>query len=273
MPPAMAPVERSAELALLSDPHTIDSADSPVDFVINACQRATLLLREAVDRGDVDFTAELRSAASAYDQYVRQQKMSKDAQLSAGELLRRAERGLVATLNAAQDRGEMYRRHDVSSTERRKATGNRYGSTPVDPTEPTKKTVAEMLPESKKQLHNIRGVSRGTDEQFDEAIEQAHDEGNMSRANVTRLLTGKENRSQRGVLARTRHLRADRIIDQSVIAVEGAAESLNLIAEGDVSDLNPADLAEWASRMGGALRKVRKLEGWLRKYAHEESTG
>ena len=84
----------AAVLALAADPDVIERSADPAEFVVQACQRAKAWLREALEHGEIEQIAEIKSQAEAIRVYTTQKQLGTDAQLAAAEIVRRAERGI-----------------------------------------------------------------------------------------------------------------------------------------------------------------------------------
>lgn len=176
--------EMTAELATLAaDPAALEAAADPAQFVVLACERAKEWLRQAVEHGDIEQIVEVKSQAEAIRVYTVQKQLGKDAELSAQEIVRRAERGLGLAIRKGQQNGTVARRGDIgrypANTERDGVRGSHLAR-PSDFV-------------SKDELRNAAypltdGVSG---EQFDEAIAEARDEDNLSRNNVVRKVRAK----------------------------------------------------------------------------------
>src|SRR6516164_2009608 len=95
----------TADLALAADPGFLERSADPAEFVIQACERAKVWLREVLDHGDIDQIAEVKSQAEAIRVYTMQKQLGKDAELSATEIVRRAERGIGVAIRKGQEAG------------------------------------------------------------------------------------------------------------------------------------------------------------------------
>ncbi len=62
----------AADLALAADPGVIERSADPAAFVVLACRRATAWLREALEHGEIEQIAELKSQAEAVRVYTAQ---------------------------------------------------------------------------------------------------------------------------------------------------------------------------------------------------------
>lgn len=168
------------DLALASDAGFIERVADPGAFIIRACEQARIQLREALESGDIDQVAEIRSAAEAVRACSAQRKLGDGARLAATEMVRRAERCLGVAIRRGQEAGTIRGPHDGKLM-------RRPGS-------------AELLrsPREFAAWHELSGVGKGTDggiygladgvsdDAFEAALKEAGAEGNLSRANVSR---------------------------------------------------------------------------------------
>jgi hypothetical protein len=170
----------TADLALAADPALIEQAADPGEFVIQACRRARALLREALDRGDIDQIAELKSQAEAVRVYTVQKQLGKDAQLAAAEIVRRAERGIGLAIRRGQDEGSVIRRGGPR--------GVKHAVSVFDPRPVTDFATHGEL-NGNGSTTGIYAMTDGVpDEDFEHAVAQAKAENNLSRANVVRKI-------------------------------------------------------------------------------------
>ena len=183
----------TADLALAADPAVIDRADDPGEFVIRACQRAKTLLREALDHGDIDQIAELKSQAEAVRVYTIQKQLGTDAQLAAAEIVRCADRGIGVAIRRGQENGAIRKPHenggprsdytrngkpvhvDLGSGESKVSSGGKASSAFYAGTGQSRADIYAM-------------TDRVPDGDFEDALVQAKAEGNLSRANVVRKI-------------------------------------------------------------------------------------
>lgn len=162
----------TADLALAADPGFLERSADPAEFVIQACERAKVWLREVLDHGDIDQIVEVKSQAEAIRVYTMQKNLGKDAQLAAAEIVRRAERGMGIAIRRGQEAGEIRRKGDDTRTDLDRETNL------VSP---------RSYFSNGDEWHDTYTMTDGvSDERFDKAIGEARAEGNLSRANVVR---------------------------------------------------------------------------------------
>ena len=174
----------SADLALAADPSVIERAADPGEFIIQACERAKTWLAQALEHGDIDQIAEFRSQADAIRVYTMSKQLGKDAQLSATEIVRRAERGI----------GVAIRRGQAEGTIRSKQQGQPRKFNPVDnqvnPRPVTDFATYEELTGNGAGIYDLTDDTSDAD--FDAAISEARGEGNLTRANVVRKVRSRQ---------------------------------------------------------------------------------
>src|SRR5215831_20714987 len=100
----------AADLARVADPGVIERSADPAAFVVRACERAKAWLTEALEHGEIEQIAEIKSQAEAVRVYTAQKQLGQDAQLAAAEIVRRAERGIGVAIRRGQQGGEITRR-------------------------------------------------------------------------------------------------------------------------------------------------------------------
>lgn len=165
------------ELVPLPDASTADLMADPAAYVVEACERAKAWLANALEHGDIEQIVELRSQAEAIRVYTRQKELGKDAELSAAEIVRRAERGIGIAVRRGQEEGELLRHGE---------TFRRPSHVGRDATNMEKRSPKEFFG-SNQEAHETYAVTDGvSDDEFDSAVETAKAEGNLSRANVVR---------------------------------------------------------------------------------------
>lgn len=180
----------TADLALAAEPGFLERSADPAEFVIQACERAKTWLREALDHGDIDQIVEVKSQAEAVRVYTMQKQLGKDAQISATEIVRRAERGMGLAIRKAQDSGDLNRpgTHE----------GNQYTIGTVHQHDSSKPKVTDFA--SKGELYGGgrpggAGIFHLTDDvsnqAFEEAVEEAKADGDLSRASLARRIRAK----------------------------------------------------------------------------------
>jgi hypothetical protein len=173
----------AAGLVLATDPQIVERSADPAGFVMAACERARAWLREALEYGQIEQIAELKSQAEAVRVYTAQKQLGKDAQLAAAEIVRRAERGIGVAIRRGQAAGEISRRAGHGGNQHRRAetvAGGFCTAKPSDYASP-----AELTGNGAGIYHLTDGVC---DAAFEAALAAAKAEADLSRANVVRKI-------------------------------------------------------------------------------------
>ena len=185
----------TSDLALAADAGFIERSADPGGFIIQACERAKAWLREALENGEIDQIAEVKSQAEAIRVYTVQKQLGKDAQLSATEIVRRAERGIGVAIRRGQGDGSI-RGHGDGGGPRSDYVRNGH-PVRVDLVDQEEMTSSPTDYASKGELYGggnggkagIYTVTDGvSDEDFEQAIAEARTEENLTRANVARKI-------------------------------------------------------------------------------------
>ncbi len=163
----------TTDLALIaSDPSALEAASDPAQFVVQACERAKTWLAEALEHGDIEQIVELKSQADAIRIYTMSKQLGKDAQLSAAEVVRRAERGIAVAIRRGQDAGKITAPSDTRA-------GHRNAI-------PSKVSPRQYLTHDQERSDAYAMTDGVSNERFEAAVAEAKAEGNLSRANVVR---------------------------------------------------------------------------------------
>lgn len=196
----------SAELVEIVDARDSIEAmpqDAREMLIASNLEQADSWLRAAlaVPSPDPRSIADYKVQIAAVEQMARQLRLSKDTQLHATELVRRAERGVGVAIRKGQTAGTV----ETPSESRSRAGRIARGSYQVGNTNLIRPL--EIAP-----MHELIGATghdgiyamtdNVTDEQFGAAIEEAKDEGNLSRANVIRKVKGIQSGETRDQRAR-----------------------------------------------------------------------
>jgi hypothetical protein len=238
------------------DSRAVEQAAEPGAYVVLSCERAKAWLTHALERGDIDQIVELRSQAEAIRVYTLQRDLGKDAELAAAEIVRRAERGIGVAIRKGQESGVI---RSVADTRiKHPAPDGDPDGTPGD----GKRSPAEFFPGAKTRNETYAMTDGVSDDQFEEAIEEAKEEGNLSRANVVRKVKGQpaKQADRHEVLRKTRRPDARRIMAETIAGLEGTEIALRLI---DPEGIEPEQRAAWARDLRRALRPLNTFVGRL----------
>jgi hypothetical protein len=172
----------AADLVLAADPQIVERSADPAGFVVAACERAKAWLAEALEHGQIEQIAEVKSQAEAVRVYTAQKQLGKDAQLAAAEIVRRAERGIGVAIRRGQAAGQI-RRPGQGGGQPPRAVRPRDDKTMSSPADFA--SHGELLGNGAGIYHLTDGVC---DAEFDAALAEAKAEQDLSRANLVRKI-------------------------------------------------------------------------------------
>jgi hypothetical protein len=233
----------TAELALAADGGAIERFADPAGFVVQACQRAKAWLFAALEHGEIDQIAEIKSQAEAVRVYTTQKQLGKDAQLAAAEIVRRAERGIGVAIRRGQQTGEIAKRGDRGS---RGAAGI-YGGNPGARRGEHLGSPGSFFRHDDERADAYAMTDGVSDADFEDAIGEAKAEGNLSRANVVRKV-----RQRRGEPTAP----DTQVLDAADKSAEAAARRRDLIGEFAASGMSSWQIGE---RLGLGDDRVRQI--------------
>lgn len=220
----------------------LERAADPAQFVVQACERAKAWLAEALDHGDIDQIVELKSQAEAIRIYTMSKQLGKDAQLSAAEIVRRAERGLGIAIRRGQAAGDLR----TSGQHSREAFRDEKSS-------PT-----NYFGGGQEQADTYAMTDGVSDGHFDAALASARTEGNLSRANVVRKVRAKRDAEEAKEAAMTQAAGNEWIpeaADRSVEAVGQRRILIRLYAEQGYSS---HQISELIGTRDGHIREIAR---------------
>jgi hypothetical protein len=233
----------AADLVLAADPDAIERSADPAGFVVQACQRAKAWLLEALEHGEIEQIAEIKSQAEAVRVYSTQRQLGKDAQLAAAEIVRRAERGIGVAIRRGQQTGEIAKRGDRGG---RGAAGI-YGGNPGARRGEHLGSSGSFFRHDEERADAYAMTDGVSDADFEDAIGEAKAEGNLSRANIVRKI-----RQRRG----NPPAPCGRVPDAADRSAEAAARRRELIAEFGASGMSSWQIGE---RLGIGDDRVRQI--------------
>ncbi|HEY5201639.1 MAG TPA: hypothetical protein VIJ31_12115 [Acidothermaceae bacterium] len=274
--------------------------------ITNMLTEARGWLAHAVEATEPRAIADFKAQMAAVAEISRQLNLSKEIQLDATEMVRRAERGVGVAIREGQSAGEI-RKHG-----QRKGVFTESEDSPrARPEDFAGKT--ELYGNGAGIYDLIDDVS---DERFEEALTEAKNEGNMSRANVVRHVKkqpGPTSRDQRAdtirdlaqqgyssrqmpgkvgvteetvraiardfdieipadkVIGKTRRHDSTRIVGAIVSELSGLRLSLDLV---DYEDLDPMQAQEWATSLDESFKTLtgfrKQINRIAEKVAHDQ---
>lgn len=158
-------------------------------------QAVTVLVSDAYTRmlaasaiHDLPGIRHIKAEASTLQEIAKQLRLGKEMQLNTAEFVRRVERALGVAIRVGQERGEV-RSKARPGNQHRPPTEQEVQDFLSKPTPTDFANPGELHTGRRSGIYDMTdGVS---DEQFDDALEEARDEGNLSRANVARKARAK----------------------------------------------------------------------------------
>lgn len=211
-------------------------------------------LAHAVEATQPQAMAEFKAVMSTIAEGTRQLGLAKDIQLDAQEMVRRAERGLGVAIREGQERNEI---RSLGSTQ---FQGNQHVAGPAQAmtTSPTEFASQSSLSNSHGGIYDLTdGVS---DEQFESALSEAKDEGNLSRANVARKAKGEPapKAKRHELLHGSRRIDVNRVVGATVEQVANPCPA-GLFAELDWSAVDHSKIGEWVESLTESISALRSL--------------
>jgi hypothetical protein len=256
----------------------LDSPEMQARAVTVMLSHARTGLLAAIAAHDLPQIVEFKRKAAAIQEIAKQVQLGKDLQLDAAEFVRRAERGLGVAIREGQARGEIETTAEGKSRGSRNAKGLDHLNKVIKP-KPTDFAKPNELSGLNVDNPGIYGMTDGvSDEAFEEAITEARDEGNLSRANVARKCKTKA-RGQESVDADsapsptpapaprkrlTKHDSTEMLANINGM-LNGIVESIQFINPAEIDATDPANVS--------AIANIRNSIGSIRKLLKEIENG
>lgn len=168
-----------SDLAVIpQDPAALDRVADPAAVMVALVDQARSMLAQATGMEGLADVIEWKSRAEAIRVYTQQKDMGHEAELSAAEIVRRAERRIGQLIREGQEAGEIRRKGQHDQFRGDHASDGDL----LSPTDFAKQ--GELSGARNDGIYALTdGVS---DEKFEQALTEAKQEGNMTRANVAR---------------------------------------------------------------------------------------
>lgn len=170
--------EKLRELAPLSP-------EQQVEHVTEMLVSSNAGLLVAIAAQDLPGIVRAKQQAATIQEIAKQVRIGKDMQLHAAEFCRRAERGLADAVVEGQEGGTVATKSSAAIERRAKEHGDQITVLP---------RVRDIEPDfyaNSSRGESISDLAGLRDDQFEDAISEARDEGNLSRANVARKCKAK----------------------------------------------------------------------------------
>ena len=229
----------TAELALVANPDDIAAlpAEQRGQMITRALVESKSWLAVATKGTDPTPVAEFKAWAATVAEMTRQKGLSEEIQLDAQEMVRRAERGIGLVVKQGQEAGVVRK-----AGERDAPTANQHGSN-LGPVNNVDRSSPGDFFANKREAVDSRDMTAGvSEEDFEEAIEEAREERNLTRRNVAR-----KTRARSGRAAEPRDTRPDKLARLDPV------EQVRLLAARELSS------RQIAEKLGVEAAYVRKL--------------
>lgn len=281
---------------------TLAPIDKNAVSVVSMLEQAKTWLATAVDVTGPEDIAAVKAQIRTAEVYAKELGLSKEIQLDATEMVRRAEYALGRSIRKGQQEGSV--RWLGDNAKLRDDPGGDITRVP---------TVKDIAPEFYNNGADMAAMVDGVEpEVFEAAIDTAKAEGNLSRANVVRKVrqrkpvdqsraakadviedlasrgyTSRQMASQVGVLdGRVREIAreygidipADRVVGKQrridhTAAVESAVTELDNLVSSlsfiDFSEVDPSEAAEWAISLTDSLRLLNRFTKQIKEMTHD----
>lgn len=271
--------------------------------VVALLERAAQWLSEAVHRGEAGEVAAVKAQIATAAEATRQLGLSKEIQLDAQEMVRRAEYALGKAIRRGQAEGTIAKPGDIGSS---------FGTNPFTRSSRGDDLVrpASLVPHTVER-NAIYALAEADPQTFENALAEAKDEDNPSRANVVRKVRQRRDvagppttRDQRaGLIAELAaqgyssrqmparvgvteesvrqiardydiEIPADKVIGRTRrinpnTVVENTATALEGLVMGieavDLTGVDPQVASQWADSLDDSLKKLRGFANQIRK--------
>lgn len=177
----------TAELAVISNPDEIANlpAEQRGQLITRALVESKQWLAVATKGTDPTPIAHFKAWAATVAEMTKQKGLAEDIQLDALEMVRRAERGIGLAIRNGQESGDI--RKPVSGDGR--FHGNRHTKASQVPLE-NLTSPSDFFSGGGTQHETYAMTDGVSEEQFEDALEEAREEKNLSRRNVVRKIKG-----------------------------------------------------------------------------------
>lgn len=289
-----------SDLAVIDPASALERAADPGEFVVMCLERGKTWLAEALAHGDLDAIVNAKGWAETLRVATVQKQLGLDAELSASELVRRAERALGLGIRAGQAAGDVRVKGETTLGQ-----------------EVAKESPSDYFSNKAERQDAYFVTDQADDEQFEQAIAEAKAEKNLSRANVIRKIKGetapaipgdprrtpvgervakaremaatghssrqiaaalgyseasaslREFLTRHGievpadaVVSKTRRIDSNRVVEETANSLEGLCIGIGLV---DFDALDPAHIEEWVASLSASIRKLASFNRQLKE--------
>ncbi|WP_169240842.1 hypothetical protein [Bifidobacterium olomucense] len=237
------------------------------DMLVNAYDWIT----EAVKATNTDplQAKSMRAYVYTIEEATKQRDLSKSIQLDAQEMARRADYALGKAIRDGQANGT------VTSTGTQIKRGNQHKSgEQLDKAFSTSKKISAygLFPSGDAKTQAYEMVDNASPEEFDTILAEAHAEGNLSRANVSRKAKSLHTEPVDEVIdvdPATGEIREPHCPKRTVeifnTIIAGATPSLSVLSLIDWNQIPSGQAVEWHAQLSEAIKSLQSLNKRLSK--------
>lgn len=292
----------SAELvhANVNDLDRLDPQSREV-AVTSMLSEARQWLAHAVEATEPKRISEFKAFMATVAETTKQLNLSRDIQLDALEMVRRAERGVGKAIREGQESGEITSRGTHDNRSNQFATSGRDAGRTSSKSKPD-----DFLTKGHQQVQIYAMTDGVSDEEFDEALEAAKEEKDMTRANVVRKLrngatndetwdevadladqgwssdqintklglygearTLRAQALKKGIkfpadksVGRSRRIDSNRVMRETVNAIASHIGNFDLV---NYDDLDPEEAQEWVNSLTQSIKALSKARNQIKE--------
>lgn len=291
-------------------PFQASVVDRTAEGVVAVLTNARQWLASAVEMTGPAEVAFNKAIIVTAETYAKELGLSKEIQMDATEMVRRAEYALGKAIRKGQEEGTVATRGTIGGSGSRGSSGTRSSYNPDLVSRPTDFASADELHGNGAGIYQL---AEADPEQFEEAIAEAKAEGNLSRANTVRKIRGQQSFETRDDRAREvarlaalgyssrqiapqiglgqealaaivrdygitvkadRHIAGTHAADTNRI-IEKAVSALEGIALGldliDPSAIDPERAQNWANSLTQSIAALSKARRQIKESVHVQS--
>lgn len=232
-------------------PDELSLQADPVGYMTVVLHRAKGWLVEAQN---IDRVRDAKAIAVGYEAVIIEKELSLDAQLAATEIVRRCERRIGQLVREGQEEGLIRRQGQAA------APRNQHGPA-VRPRGAEQQSPSEVFSNHKEAADSYAMTDGVSDETYNQAVQEAREEGNLSRANVVRKVKGERSEPARSEWHhKKRHIDSNRIIERFAAELDAATTGLDLI---DPSAIDVEHKMQCVQSIQNSIRTIqREMRKW-----------
>lgn len=183
----------SADLVPLDNMAAVEALDPEARevAVTSMLAQARSWLAHAVEATEPRAIADFKAQMAAVAEVTKQLNLSKEIQLDAAEMVRRAERGVGVAIRKGQAEGTIRARGSREFQGNQHVGGELRDSQNTSTASPYDfASHADLHGDGRTGGNGMYALAQGDDDAFEDALAEAKSEGNLSRANVVRKVRG-----------------------------------------------------------------------------------